>query len=282
MFTVSSKNISKSTKEESEDCIIVDTMFPHHTLIIQADGNGSMGYRALKIQKEEDGKIYSTVALGTAELCKHVHQYLTPFLKHSVGGRGIIINTRIIRCILLNSMRKAQYQVYCCIMITIVDKRTHTLHTFSIGDCSYAIYDVGANKITEKTKDPVESISKINKYYMAVPSSVIKDPIHIPNIHYYEETLPQKYCLIVSSDGLVGEVFIPENLINNEKDPVEAFNTLRKDPKFALCNMTDDTLRDICKYVYERGAEAIADEIVKTIYPLQKVDDVSFCVLCTS
>ena len=269
-------NISKSNRM-SEDHVCLDHT-NNYSIIIQADGNGTVGSISNLININD--KTYSEVALTTSNICDRLLKDLIDYINNK--NDSITLSeafSHTLRRQIFNILGCTWYRVAFCVLISIIDKRNNTLHTYSVGDCSLSIYDIISNRLIVKNPDPIQEIRAIYDVYRIVPSSILD--AHIPTIHYWKFTLPTKYVLITYSDGLDSDIRIPVDVITERNiiKQKQQFSELSKNPKYWVSNISKSTLKNIIIDNYKKGANAITNSIVDNITPLKRIDDVSMCVL---
>lgn len=272
ILTVSSKNISKCAEEESEDCIVYNTNINNrYTVIVHADGNGTLGARSKRVYL--DGKTYSEIALSTQIICNYIKDELT---KHLEEDKMFDVET--IRRIILDGLIFSTRNVYCCILILIVNHPLSMMYSYSVGDCSYSIYDIFKCTLNNKSKDPVDRIVLRDEMFVPAPASICTDCLTVPMIYYRKEELPNKYCILTYSDGLAEDVQIPRKVLG-EINTLKKFNAFMNNPRYHITNMSKVDLYKIIRNNFKDGCECIIDNIIQHIFPLKRLDDVSVCVL---
>ena len=269
-------NISKSDKM-SEDYVCLDHT-NNYSVIIQADGNGTVG--SLSDTININNKIYSEVALTTSDICNRLLKDIIYYINDRNNSITLSEAFRYtLRIQIFNILGCIWHKVAFCILISIIDKQNNVLHTYSVGDCSLSIYDIISNKLIIKPPDPIQEIRAIYNVYRIVPSSILD--ANIPKIYYWNIKLPSRYVLITYSDGLDYDIRIPIDDIT-EKNIIkqkQQFIDLSKKPKYFVSNISKDSLTNIIADNYKKGAYNITSNIISTITPLKRVDDVSMCVL---
>lgn len=314
---ISYANISKDKSSSSEDSVKSGKL-NHFVITVIADGNGSIGVSSRHYNK--GGLRYSEIALTTETLVNRMYDHISKIINRMLEIRteeskdllSPLFELRSLRYVFKNGIQKiiprVVGEVCCCLMLTVIDTHNRKFYCVSIGDCDYTIYNVkDKGNITPHAIKNLQDSSKIYKRsdcnYIAVPNSVIASNVsdfNIGTIETYESPLPEKYCVLVYSDGLSKEAYIPEEDIIEEiegiilernmninardfinKDPnvlVTTFNLLKYIEKYLVYVIRPEELLSIIETEINNGSKSIIKKIMLHTDESYKQDDRSISV----
>lgn len=274
-FTI---NIAKDEAYGSEDYIGYRHVGNNYTVIVQCDGNGELGSMSKKHRLND--RIYSEIAITTSKYGLRLLNELEYAFRRPRTMVPSITRT------IINKMLEDQYgdsmNVYFCLLVCIIDKLHNKLYTFSIGDCGYMLVDYEHNKYLMNPPQHIYAVRVSNSFIRVIPNSTKFNPIIEESII----ELPDKYTLMVYSDGIGWDKFVPQDMIISplttgvttatikDLDVIDQFKEADAElvgniDEIFLFNMLSID-RKACEHGYK---------IIDEIYPLTKPDDVSFCII---
>ena len=271
-FTI---NIAKDEAYGSEDYVGYRHI-NNYTIIVQCDGNGELGSMSKKHRFGD--RLYTDIAITTTKYGLRLLNELEYVFRRP---RTMVSS---VACAAIDKILADQYNdnmnVYFCLLVCIIDRRNNKLYTFSIGDCGYMLVDLNEGKYLMNQPQQIYALRVSNDLIRIIPNSTKFNP----HIEERVVDLPKKYTLMVHSDGIGWDRYVLKDMIPSIanmtnatiKDPdiIDQFNEVEGT---LFGNINEEILfhmlsinRKACEHGYK---------IVDKIYPLAKVDDVSFCII---